>query len=119
MAVAIISVAVLSSRYSDKAFIVFGTATLGVTLAIMTATLHCEQMEMAPFVVCTLLLILSIPVMGNPNLSHYSKHVQAAGAEEKMGLFIGVLQSVNGISRSVAPIYPGVSSPPTRAHNNT
>ena len=56
-----------------------------------------------------MLLLWPLPAVGNPNVSIYSKHVQAAGMENQMGYFCGILMAVGGCARSIAPVFAGVA----------
>jgi len=108
VALTMVMVMLLSQYVSDRAFIGFGLLGNVVALVVACFSLRDPQPSFTMFIVVCLILIASCPMTGAPNMGLYTKRLQEdEDANAQLGLYIGFLQAVNGLSRTVAPLYAG------------
>lgn len=109
VALAIIFVVTASRCISDRVFISFGLTTLLVGLIVAITSCRTTP-QMSVFVVCVFLISSATPIVGSPNMSLFSKRLEEnENLATSAGLYIGLLQGVEGISRVAAPLYAGIA----------
>ena len=110
VALSLFGVVWLASRFSDRSLIGAGLVGDALTLVLACFALSDKKPPLVLFVLVIVLLIGSCPLCGSPNMGLYTKRLsEDECATRHNGLFIGLLQTVNGLSRTMAPIYAGVA----------
>jgi MFS family permease len=110
VALSLFGVVWLAARFSDRTLIGAGLVGDALTLVLACVALSDKKPPFVLFVLVIVLLIGSCPLCGSPNMGLYTKRLsEDECATRHNGLFIGLLQTVNGLSRTVAPIYAGVA----------
>ncbi len=108
---------VLSGKVSDRTFLGIGLVGDVIALTVACIVLRHTRPSFAMFVVVSLMLIASVPLTGSPNIGLYTKTCEKhQHLKENLGFYIGVLQSVNGLSRIIGPIYAGIALPASDYH---
>ncbi|GBG30395.1 SPX domain-containing membrane protein At4g11810 [Hondaea fermentalgiana] len=101
-------VVIATSRFvSDRSLI--GTGLSFMLTGVILSIAYCRHKPaMLMFVICVFLQGCAAPIVGSPNMSLFSKRLEEdENLAVNMGLYIGLLQGTNGLSRVVAPLYAG------------
>jgi len=106
-AVTLVTIVKFSHRIADRVFIGIGHVLFIISLvfAIWRLRVHPVKWE---FIFAVIVLTCTSPIVGSPNMSLFSKRLQQdAALIRNLGIFVGLLQAANGLSRIAGPIYAG------------